>query len=72
MWGSLLSCGRLSIGLRRLPTAGQDAILPHNITLLRNAGAELGESVAELAAKYLLKHIENLLVNRPVVGEEMR
>jgi hypothetical protein len=29
MWGSLLSCGRLSIGLRRLATAAQDNILPH-------------------------------------------
>jgi len=37
LWGSLASCGRLSIGLRiraaieqrRLPTAAQDAILPH-------------------------------------------
>ena len=29
LWGSLLSCGRLSIGLRRLPTAAQDTILPH-------------------------------------------
>jgi hypothetical protein len=29
MWGSLLSCGRLLIGLRRLPTAAQDDILPY-------------------------------------------
>jgi beta-glucosidase len=29
MWGSLLSCGRLLIGLRRLPTAAQDNILPY-------------------------------------------
>ena len=28
LWGSLLSFGRLPIGLRRLPTAAQDTILP--------------------------------------------
>jgi hypothetical protein len=28
-WGSLVSCGRLLIGLRRLPTAAQDNILPY-------------------------------------------
>jgi hypothetical protein len=41
LWGSLVSCGRLSIGLarfrakrRRLPTAAQDAILPHTISII--------------------------------------
>jgi hypothetical protein len=29
LWGGLLSCGRLLIGLRRLATAAQDGILPH-------------------------------------------
>jgi imidazolonepropionase-like amidohydrolase len=33
LWGSLLSCGRLLIGLRRLPTAAQDTILPYLIAL---------------------------------------
>src|ERR1035441_4124991 len=40
MWGRLLICGRLAIGLfaperRRLPTAAQEAILPHNASAIR-------------------------------------
>src|SRR6516165_8526534 len=37
LWGSLLSCGRLLIGLRRLPTAAQDNILPHPIKAFAGA-----------------------------------
>jgi Peptidase family M28 len=46
LWGSLASCGRLSIGPwigRRLPTAAQDAILPHMLILVVVCAAAYGE-----------------------------
>jgi zinc protease len=44
MWGSLLSCGRLPIGLRRLPTAAQDNILPHILLLILFATGLFGQA----------------------------
>src|SRR5215831_7450335 len=44
LWGSLLSCGRLLIGRRRLPTAAQDNILPHILLLILSAAGLFGQA----------------------------
>jgi hypothetical protein len=50
LWGRLLICGRLAIGLpepvsvleeRRLPIAAQDAILPHNTNRAEPKSADM-------------------------------